>query len=422
MTKDRTFRWQGITLGTLFVGYAGYYVCRSNLAVTTPLILNEFASQRITKETMGALLSAGTILYSLGKVTNGVLADFLGGRTLFLLGMAGSVVCTVLFGLGNGLLVFGLTWVVNRYMQSMGWGALVKLAARWYPVNVHSTVMAVLCLSYLWGDGLVRLYLGSFIQHGLGWRSVFFVAAGTLGSISILSWFLLKASPVDVGGEEPAANPVNLFGDGSDSARPESLQGLLSALLANRTFWLVCIMNFGLTMIRETFNSWTPTYLSEVANMGEGAAAQASGLFPFVGGFSVLMAGTTSDRFKGKHGRVVLPALVLLIGALWLLGAVPANGNPTLALLLTSSVSFFLLAPYSFCSGVMALDLGGKRGSSTAAGLIDGAGYLGAILSGYGIGALAQNHGWSMAFFALAGIAGLTAVAAIVYWILQETS
>ena len=68
----------------------------------------------------------------------------------------------------------------------------------------------------------------------------------------------------------------------------------------------------------------------------------------------------------------------------------------------------------------MALDLGGKKGSSTAAGLIDTAGYLGAIFSGRGIAYLAENYGWAEAFLVLAGIAGLTAIAAALYWLQQE--
>ena len=55
--------------------------------------------------------------------------------------------------------------------------------------------------------------------------------------------------------------------------------------------------------------------------------------------------------------------------------------------------------------GVIALDLGGKRGGSTAAGLIDAAGYLGAIVSVYGVARLAEVHGWSAGFRVLAGAA-----------------
>jgi gamma-butyrobetaine dioxygenase len=154
--------------------------------------------------------------------------------------------------------------------------------------------------------------------------------------------------------------------------------------------------------------------------MTSGTAAQASMVFPLVGALSALLGGAVSDRFGGKHGRVALPALLLLSATLVVLSVTDTTGEPVPALLLTGSVAFFLMAPYSFCSGVIALDLGSKRGSSTAAGLIDGAGYLGATLSGIGIGALAQQYGWATAFGVLAGAASLTALATALYWLLQE--
>src|SRR5205807_7712925 len=99
------------------------------------------------------------------------------------------------------------------------------------------------------------------------------------------------------------------------------------------------------------------------------------------------------------------------------LGLVDLRGRPGLALAMIAAVAFALMAPYTFCSGVMALDLGGRRGGGTAAGLIDAAGYLGAVLSGLGIGALAESQGWAAAFAALAAAAALTCVVAAVYWL-----
>jgi OPA family glycerol-3-phosphate transporter-like MFS transporter len=117
---------------------------------------------------------------------------------------------------------------------------------------------------------------------------------------------------------------------------------------------------------------------------------------------------------------LVFPALVLLTGALAVLAAAPLAGEPVAALALISAVSLFLIGPYSLFGGVIALQLGGKRGSSAASGLIDSAGYLGGTLSGLGVGALAQHSGWQAAFGALAGIAALSAAAAFVYWVAQE--
>ena len=116
----------------------------------------------------------------------------------------------------------------------------------------------------------------------------------------------------------------------------------------------------------------------------------------------------------------MLPSLILLVLSLILLATVDVSGKPVLALTLLSLVAFFLMAPYSFLSGVMAIDLGGKRGCSTVAGLVDSAGYLGAILSGHTVGWIAQKYGWKMAFGGLAGICCTAILAGIVYWLIQE--
>ena len=52
------------------------------------------------------------------------------------------------------------------------------------------------------------------------------------------------------------------------------------------------------------------------------------------------------------------------------------------------------------------MDLGARRGGATApAGLIDGAGYFGAIPLGLGMGAVAEQAGWTTAFRMLAIVA-----------------
>jgi MFS transporter, OPA family, glycerol-3-phosphate transporter len=334
--------------------------------------------------------------------------------------MAVSVVCTLVFGLASGMLVLVVVWGINRYFQSMGWVGMVKVSSRWFPVRVHARVMGVLSLSYLIGDAFARLYLGLFIKAGLGWRGVFFVAAGTLGALALISAVLLKSSPRDVGAEEPPANPDNVFGQAGGAHRPESLGGLMRPLLNNLCFWLICVISFGLTLIRETFLFWTPLYLHKVGELDEGMAAMTSALPPLVGAASVLVVGVAGDLLRGRHGRVVFPALVVATGVLGLLAAVPLQGRPVAALGLISAVSFFVIGPYSLLAGVIALQLGGKRGSAAASGLIDSAGYLGGTLSGLGVGALSNHYGWPTAFGALAGIAALTAVAAGVYWVTQE--
>ncbi len=418
-----TRRWRAITLYTLLIGYVGYYICRSNLSVGAPLMLEEFGSAGVTKEHIGSVASFGVLFYAIGKVGNGLLADLLGGRRLFLLGAAASVVCTVLFGLVPGagaFVLFFAIWAANRYAQSMGWVGMINVSTRWFPVERHATVMGVLSMSYLAGDAFARLYLGQSIALGLGWRGLFFLAAGTLAVIACVNVFTVRATPAEVGAQEPPANPENVYGEEGNAPEWPGLRPILAPVLRSTTFWVIAAMNFGLTLIRETFNLWTPTYLFETAGLDPGAAAITSLLFPLVGAIAAALGGVASDRVGGKHGRVLVPSLIGLGALLLTLGAAPVEGNAPLALAFICAVSFCLLIPYSFCSGVMALDLGGKRGAATVAGLIDGAGYTGGMLSGWGVGALAERMGWPAAFTTLGGVAVATLVAGLVYWWKQE--
>jgi sugar phosphate permease len=98
------------------------------------------------------------------------------------------------------------------------------------------------------------------------------------------------------------------------------------------------------------------------------------------------------------------------------IGGGAAMHSEALGLLLLEAVAFCILGPYSLLAGAIALKLGGRRGIATAAGLIDTAGFLGAVLSGAAIGAVAQRGGWSGACRLLSVVTALSAVACLLCW------
>src|ERR1700759_3038966 len=95
------FRWRALTVGLLILGYAGYYLCRSDLSLTIPLLTAELTSHGISpadaRVRLGGIASLGVLAYALGKFPSGWLTDLLGGRRSFLFGMAGAVACTFIF-------------------------------------------------------------------------------------------------------------------------------------------------------------------------------------------------------------------------------------------------------------------------------------------------------------------------------------
>jgi len=95
--------WQVLTVALMVIGYAGYYLCRSDLSVALPLLIDDMGKRGIPPAvatvSLGTIASLGVLAYAIGKFPSGWLADFLGGRRNFLFGMGGSILFTVLFGL-----------------------------------------------------------------------------------------------------------------------------------------------------------------------------------------------------------------------------------------------------------------------------------------------------------------------------------
>ncbi len=72
---------------SLFVGYSGYYLCRSNLSVTKKLLADDLAGSGVTAEDaagmVGQLFTWGTFAYAAGKFAFGTAGDLLGERRNF---------------------------------------------------------------------------------------------------------------------------------------------------------------------------------------------------------------------------------------------------------------------------------------------------------------------------------------------------
>jgi sugar phosphate permease len=417
--------WQGLTVGLMVVGYAGFYLCRSNLATTMPMIIRDLARHGINEDEAKIRLSVwavtlGTIAYALGKFAAGSLTDLLGGRRNYLIGMGGAVIFTAIFAMGGSLPVFTLAWFGNRLIQSLGWPGMIKITSRWFSHSSYNTVMGVISLSYLFGDAAARTFIGSLIDAGLGWRGVFWVAAGVLAVLWVVNAVLIRESPGELGLAEPHTNPDNLFGALGEDPNPDSAGPLWATLARSPAFWTVCLISMGLTLLRETFQNWTTTYLVQGVGVGDGAAARLSGLFPFFGGCSVILAGYLGDRL-GRRGRaaIILVGIVLCAMALGLLGSASFAGRPVEAMVLVALVAFLLIGPYSYLAGAISLDFGGKRGGATACGIIDGFGYLfGSVAAGYAVAKLSVVAGWQGVFVMLAVVAGATAMVAA--WFLVD--
>ncbi|HYL70577.1 MAG TPA: MFS transporter [Candidatus Dormibacteraeota bacterium] len=417
MSQTRSLRYAQLrTIVLLFCGYAACYYCRADLSVATPLVADELGRHGISHADalvhIGSLTSLGVLAYAIGKLFLTGLGDYWGGRRNFLIGVGGATAFTLLFAAGGALPVFTFAWIGNRLTQSVGWAGLIKVSSRWFDYSSYGSIAGILSISYLVGDALARQQMGMLIEHGYGWRALFLFAALVAGATLLANLLWLRESRAAEGHPEARANPLNLF-SAADS-RPASVAALLAPLVRSRAFLLVCVLSFACTIIRETFNTWTPVYLHDHLGYDASHAAGLSAIFPGVGAVSVLAAGWLSDRL-GLNGRSLLMFLGLggtAAALLMLMSVRGAGGGNFVPLLTIGVVAFCLLGPYSYLGGAFALDFGGKQASAASSGIIDGIGYLGGVLAGDSVARLSNVVGWDGVFVTLAAISGLAALCA----------
>jgi MFS transporter, OPA family, glycerol-3-phosphate transporter len=413
-STPRQFLWQIITIGTLLVGYSGYYVCRSVLPVVSNQMMSD-SQLGFSEVQYGLLGTVGIIAYAVGKLFGGYFAGAVSSRVLFLAGMILSVVCVACFGFADGMAMILITWGANRFVQAQGWAGVVSIGQRWTTPAMRGKVMGILTLSYLFGDSLARLYLGLFIKFGLSWQAVVWVAAATLGGLSIVTLFLLKPSPsrliglVEYDSSASAADEV--------AQKRLSYWGILRSLFTRPAFYLVCGINMGLTTVRETFNTWTPKYLLQVVGLAPEDCAWLSACFPLAGAIAALFAGFSIDKLNGRFGAFMVASLSAGVVSMLAVACFDFRDRPVLAIGITSAVALFIMGPYTFCSGALAQKLGGVHGAGVAANLIDCAGYaLGSIISGLLAGWMIQQFGFTTLLGLLVGLLIATQFVACLFW------
>ena len=414
------------TLVLLFLGYASCYFCRSNLSVATPLIVEELGRRGISHATaiiaIGSMASWGVFAYALGKCFLTPLGDYWGGKRNLLIATGGATLFTLIFAASSTLPLFTMAWIANRMVQSIGWSALIKVSSKWFSYLRYGTVAAILTCSYMLGDAVARQCMGLLLEHGAGWRTLFVFGASIAGLVFLANLVFLRESRVEQGHPEALANPKNVFS--AEPLAPTSFLTLVMPLLRSRAFLIVCLLNFGATMVRETFNSWTPVYLHDFVGYTFSHAASLSAIFPGVGAISVLLCGWASDRL-GPNTRTLLlvGGLAATAAALLLLTSMHSSLlGAIVPVMVIGLVAFCLLGPYSFLPGAFALDFGGKQAGAAASGLVDGTGYLGGVLAGWAMAQISVSYGWGGVFVTLAVVSALGALGATYLYFLTAQS
>src|SRR5262249_35841007 len=158
--------------------------------------------------------------------------------------------------------------------------------------------MGILSLSFVFG-GVLATILAGFIARWSGndWRWVMGGPSIVLGVIVLICWTALPRGPRPASSRSP--RPLR-------EAMSLGWRGVV-AVAATRRFWIVCALSFTLTLLRETFNTWTVDFFrtSGGAAMSNDMAAFLSTPFDACGAIGIVTLGWLFGRI-GQRGRTTV--------------------------------------------------------------------------------------------------------------------
>jgi sugar phosphate permease len=398
----------------MLVGYIGYYLCRGNLSAAFPLLEQEFG---YSNTQLGLIVSLSEIAYAAGKFVNGPLADKLGGRRIFLIGMAGAIFWNLIFALSGSLTAFIVVWCCCRYFLSMGWGGLAKTIGSWYSSDKNGRVMGAISISFQSGGAIAALFAGFLVANGASWQGVFVYPALVLSVIWVWAFFASRAKPADV---VPGAIAIEgesakkqLADYGDEETPPVTV--ILKTLIKMPIYRQLLVFSFLTTLLRSVFLIWTPKFLFDIGQ-GASAAILKSAVFPALGVAGTVFIGWYTDHYarNGDRARMMWMMLSVLVLCTFAISVLSAAESPNYNLILffLGGSGFFLLGPYSMSSGALTLDIAGAKGAGSCTGIIDGMGYIGGAIAAFAAGAMSDALGWSQVFLVLTGFALVSTLSA----------
>ena len=393
--------WQTRTIVMSMVGYALFYFVRKNLSIAMPAMQADLG---ITKTELGVFLTLHGLIYGISKFVNGFIGDRVNARYFMVTGLVLSAICNLIFGFSSAVVVFGVVWMLNGWFQGMGFPPCARLLTHWIPPNELATKMSIWNTSHSIGAGLAVVCCGYVVT--LGWRWCFYLpsAVALAGAVSL--WFTLRDVPASVG--LPAIRPEGVTREEAEykGTSREFRQFVSRQVFRNPYIWIIAIANFFVYTIRYAVLDWGPTLLGEWKGISIQHAGWMVAAFEVSGIAGMLTAGWVTDKFFGARSPRVCVIFIALatffIFLFWRLPSPPV----WIATLILMAAGFFIYGPQALV-GIAAANMATKRAAATAVGFTGLFGYASTLLSGWGLGHLAQNLGWNYAFGALIAI-GLT--------------
>ena len=384
--------WRVRILYSSLIAYAAFYLVRQNFSMAIPAMIDEYG---YSKAQLGMIGTYFSIVYGFGKFINGYISDRSNARYFISIGLLGSAIMSFCMGFMDGIWGFTVFWVLNAWVQSMGWPPAARMLTHWFSPREIGTMWSLWASSHQIGAATIVIISGYIIPL-YGWRAAFIIPSILALGFTFFAFNRLRDTPKELG-----FPPVESYKEDIDVQHNDEridFKEVVSLVLKNKLVWYVGMANLCLHVPRMGVFFWAPTFLKELKGFDlKTAGLQVAG-FEIAGLLGGIIAGWLSDKvFDGRRGPVGVFYLLFLTVSLFILWKLPSN-HPWVYALGLMMAGFLVYGPQVLV-GIAASDFASKRAVGVGTGVTGTLAYVGSAFSGGGIGYLVEHYGgWDAGF------------------------
>ena len=352
-------------------------------APVVPLLVEEFG---VDKPTAGLAISATFLAWVLLQLPGGLLMDRYDNRLLVWAGAALLFVAAAAGVLAPDYRTFLLTRFLAGGSALFLWTTGANVVDRSFPASRRAVGTGLFIASAPAGVTLAQ-FAGPLIAAAAGWRATLLVYP-TVTAVGLPFLYLLLRDPVrNEGRLELAA---------------------FAAALRNRTVLLVSVSSFCAYSLFVFFNSWMPTYGTDVVSLDLATAGALTAIVPAMGLLARPGGGWLSDRIGGRRRPVLVGTFLLVLPALLAVTAVSSLLGYAAVLVLAGIGSQLGTGVFYVYVG----ELSAEETRGTGLAVLTTLSISGALTAPVLTGWLIEQFSWDAAFGfgALLAVVGIVAV------------
>lgn len=372
----------------LCLTYMVSYITRINYGA----IISEMENATSFSRSLLSMAVTGSfVTYGAGQIVTGILGDKFPPKKLVALGFMITILMNLLIPICTSPYQMTALWCINGFAQAFMWPPMVRMMTALLSTSDYKKVTSKVSFGASFGTIVVYLISPLLISFA-GWKSVFIFSA-ICGIIMLIVW---QKCAYNVDGRISSVPAEKSAGTGSFLS-PVIFAIMLTIVLQG--------------MLRDSVSTWTPSYISEMYNLGSTISILTGVVLPL---FSIACLQASAYIYRKKFKNpMACTALFFGIGIFPLLLLILTSGkNPAVSVLALALHSGAMHGVNLMLTAMIPPFFKKYGNVSTVSGLLNSCTYIGSAISTYGIAVISESYGWGITLYVWAAIAVLgTAIA-----------